>query len=62
MDSVVKAKRTLDIVEALSDVLNTGLSKNELSILIALIESGCNPEVRVIVIFCLISSSERCIR
>lgn len=45
MDSVAKARRTLDIVEVLSEVLNTGLTRNELSILIALIENGCNPEV-----------------
>lgn len=43
--SVSTARRTLDIVEELSGLLNTGLSRNELSVLIALIENGCNPEV-----------------
>ena len=46
MDGVEKAKRTLDIVEELSKILNTGLSRNELSILLALVENGANPEVR----------------
>ena len=45
MADLAVSKRTLDIVEALSDSLNTGLTKNELAILVALIENGCNPEV-----------------
>ena len=45
--SIAKAKRTLDVVEELSGLLNTGLNRNELSILLALIENGCNPEVRL---------------
>ena len=46
MEDLSRSKRTLEIVEALSDSLNTGLTKNELAILIALIENGANPEVR----------------
>jgi len=46
MDGVAKATRTLDIVEELSRILNTGLSRNELSLLLALVENGANPEVR----------------
>ena len=49
MDQVRLAQgtRTLDIIEELSNLLNTGLTRKELSILIALIENGCNPEVRL---------------
>lgn len=49
MDNTALAQRTLDVVEALSEVLNTGLSREELSILMALIEAGCNPEVGLVV-------------
>ena len=45
MDDLARSKRTLAIIEALSDSLNTGLTKNELAILVALVENGCNPEV-----------------
>ena len=43
--SVAKAEKTLDIVEELSNLLDTGLSRKELAILVALIQNGCNPEV-----------------
>ena len=43
--SISKASRQLDIIQELSTLLNTGLSRRELSILTALIENGCNPEV-----------------
>lgn len=49
--SLAKAKRTLDTVSELSRLLDTGLSRSELSILIALVENGCNPEVNCLYLF-----------
>ena len=43
--SVIKATKVLDAIEELSKLLNTGLTRREISILSALIENGCNPEV-----------------
>lgn len=45
MADLAKSKRTLEVVEALSNSLNTGLTTKELVILINLVENGCNPEV-----------------
>lgn len=44
--SLSRANRAFDIVEELSNLLNTGLSRRELTILVALVENGCNPEVQ----------------
>lgn len=41
-----QANDALNIVHKISNILDTGLDKKTLSILIALCESGVNPEVR----------------
>ena len=41
-----QANEALDTVHKISNILDTGLDKTTLSILIALCESGVNPEVR----------------
>ncbi len=41
----VQAKETLDTVQALSDILDTGLDRTSLDLLLQLLEAGCNPEV-----------------
>ena len=47
MDHVVwhQANEALDTVHQISQILDTGLDKETLNILIALCESGVNPEV-----------------
>lgn len=47
MDHVVwqEANEALDTVHQISQILDTGLDKETLNILIALCESGVNPEV-----------------
>ena len=47
MDHVVwqEAHEALDTVHQISQILDTGLDKETLNILIALCESGVNPEV-----------------
>ena len=44
---VEEANKALDIAHKISRILDTGLDKHTLSILIALCESGVNPEVRL---------------
>ncbi len=44
--SVAQANAALDIVHEIATVLDTGLDKEEVAILIALVENGVNPEVR----------------
>lgn len=41
----VQAKQTLDTVQALSEILDTGLDRTSLDLLLQLLEAGCNPEV-----------------
>ena len=43
-----EANEALDTVHHISQLLDTGLDKETLSILIALIESGVNPEVPIL--------------
>jgi Mitotic-spindle organizing gamma-tubulin ring associated len=40
-----QAKEQLDTVQALSDILNTGLDRTTLDLLVQLLEAGVNPEV-----------------
>ncbi len=44
-ERVAKATETLDIAFEISRILDTGLDKKTVSILIALCENGVNPEV-----------------
>ena len=44
---MAQANATLDIVHEIATILDTGLSKNETAIIIALIENGVNPQVSV---------------
>lgn len=50
MDHVVwqEANEALDTVHQISQILDTGLDKETLNILIALCESGVNPEVTML--------------
>ena len=48
--SAHKAKEALDIVHEISQILDTGLDKETLSILLALIETGINPEALAAVV------------
>ncbi|KAK9806964.1 hypothetical protein WJX72_008763 [[Myrmecia] bisecta] len=48
--AVQQASEALEIVYEISNLLDTGLSKEELSILIALIENGVNPEALAAVV------------
>ena len=45
VETVKRQKETLDIVEGLSDILDTGLDRPTLDILVQLCQAGCNPEV-----------------
>lgn len=49
MDHIVwqQANEALDTVHQISQILDTGLDKETLNILIALCESGVNPEVNI---------------
>lgn len=51
MDHVVwqEANEALDTVHQISQILDTGLDKETLNILIALCESGVNPEVTMLI-------------
>ncbi len=44
--AVAQANATLDIVHEIATILDTGLSKEEVAIIIALIENGVNPQER----------------
>jgi len=50
MDHVAlqEANEALDTIHQISQILDTGLDKETLSILIALCESGVNPEVAIV--------------
>ena len=50
MDHVAlqEANEALDTIHQISQILDTGLDKETLSILIALCESGVNPEVGIV--------------
>lgn len=50
LQSAQKANETLSIVHEISNILDTGLDKETLSILIGLIESGVNPEALAAVV------------
>lgn len=43
--AVAQANAALDIVHEIATLLDTGLDKEEVAILIALVENGVNPEV-----------------
>lgn len=43
--AVAQANATVDIVHEIATILDTGLSKEEIAIIIALIENGVNPQV-----------------
>jgi hypothetical protein len=43
-----KAAESLEIVFQINKILDCGLDKETLSICVALIESGVNPEVRIV--------------
>ncbi|KAJ7517676.1 hypothetical protein O6H91_21G034800 [Diphasiastrum complanatum] len=45
-----KARESLDIVYLISNLLNTGLDRQTLSILVALCEHGVNPEALAAVV------------
>lgn len=45
--SVSQANAALDIVHEIATLLDTGLDKDEVAILIALVENGVNPEARI---------------
>ncbi len=42
--AVAQANATVDIVHEIATILDTGLSKEEVAIIIALIENGVNPQ------------------
>ena len=42
--AVAQANATVDIVHEIATILDTGLSKEEVAIVIALIENGVNPQ------------------
>lgn len=44
------ASETLDIVSEISDILNTGLDRESLGILITMCENGVNPEALAAVV------------
>lgn len=46
MDAARQAQQGLDIAYEISKILDTGLDKKTLEILIALCETGVHPEVR----------------
>ncbi|GBG77094.1 hypothetical protein CBR_g23420 [Chara braunii] len=48
--SIQQARETLDIAYEISKVLNTGLDRDMLSILISLCENGVNPEALAAVV------------
>ena len=43
--AVAQANAALDIVHEIATLLDTGLDREEVAILIALVENGVNPEV-----------------
>eukprot|EP00794_Sanderia_malayensis_P017026 gene17026-18740_t len=49
-EKAVAARETLDILMEMSNLLNTGLDSESLSICVKLIESGVNPEALAVVI------------
>ncbi|KAI0078673.1 hypothetical protein K474DRAFT_1660049 [Panus rudis PR-1116 ss-1] len=49
-DRVSSAQQTLDILNDISQLLNTGLDKETLATCISMIESGVNPEALAAVI------------
>lgn len=48
---VAQANATVDIVHEIATILDTGLSKEEVAIIIALIENGVNPQASLILAF-----------
>ena len=48
-ERVAKATETLDIAFEISRILDTGLDRKTVSLLIALCENGVNPEVSIAV-------------
>jgi hypothetical protein len=45
-EAVAQANAALDIVHEIATLLDTGLDKEEVAILIQLVENGVNPEVK----------------
>jgi mitotic-spindle organizing protein 1 len=50
VQSAQRARETLDIAFEISKLLNTGLDRDTLSVLIALCENGVNPEALAAVV------------
>ncbi|CAG9334320.1 unnamed protein product [Blepharisma stoltei] len=50
MSEYNEAKETLEILHEISQILNTGLDKSTLSILVSLCENGVNPEALAAVV------------
>ncbi|KAK3252540.1 hypothetical protein CYMTET_38173 [Cymbomonas tetramitiformis] len=48
--SIHQAKETLDVTFEISKLLNTGLDRETLSVLMALVENGVNPEALAAVV------------
>ncbi|KAI0792150.1 mitotic-spindle organizing gamma-tubulin ring associated-domain-containing protein [Abortiporus biennis] len=49
-DRISSAEQTLEILDEMSQLLNTGLDKGTLAVCLRLIESGVNPEALAAVI------------
>ena len=52
--AVAQANATVDIVHEIATILDTGLSKEEVAIIIALIENGVNPQASHLAKRCLL--------
>ncbi|BFZ59833.1 hypothetical protein YB2330_000854 [Saitoella coloradoensis] len=50
MDKQQQARETIDVLNEISLLLNTGLDKNTLSLCVSLCENGVNPEALAAVI------------
>ncbi|ODQ54266.1 hypothetical protein SAICODRAFT_29770 [Saitoella complicata NRRL Y-17804] len=58
MDKQQQARETIDVLNEISLLLNTGLDKNTLSLCVSLCENGVNPEALAAVIRELRSEKE----
>lgn len=50
MSEWTEAKESLEVLHEISQILNTGLDKSTLSILVSLCENGVNPEALAAVV------------
>ena len=55
--AVAQAHAAVDIVHEIATILDTGLGKEEVAVIIALIENGVNPQASSILESCLLLSS-----